>query len=83
MRVKSFRRYSKGAFEAFVPRRVTSNNWEAGCWIRHTPTKTWFEAYEEFDSEGTPMLVGFGFYHENVVVPLAECVHAYDAAQDA
>ena len=83
MKAKPFRRYAKSAFEAFVPRKVITGNWEAGNWVRHTPSKTWFEAYEEFDADGTLMLVGFGFYHESVVVPLAECVHAYDASQDA
>lgn len=82
MRIKSFRRYSKKAFEAYVPRKVTHDSWEAGTWVRHLPTKTWFEAYEAFDADGTSMLVGFGFYHENVVVPLSECVHAYDVALD-
>jgi hypothetical protein len=82
MKAKPFRKYAKSAFETYVPRKVISGDWEAGVWVRHVPSKTWFEAYEEFDDAGIPMLVGFGFYHSSVVVPISECVHAYDPSYE-
>lgn len=82
MKKKSYRRYDKAAFNKSELRPVTQSSWVPGDWVRHRPSRTWFEAFESLDLEGTLSLVGFDFYGQDVVVPLAECTHAFDPRVD-
>ena len=82
MKLKSFRKYDKQAFVRQELRQVSQASWSPGDWVRHTPTKTWFEAFESIDLDGTPALIGFGFYNQEVVVPLLECTHKFDPNLD-
>jgi hypothetical protein len=63
-------------------RRVDRTDWEPGNWVRHVPTKTWFEVYESVEVEGKTHLVGFGLHNEDVVLPLSDCYHAFNAEYD-
>lgn len=63
-------------------RKVDRTGWEPGNWVRHVPSKTWFEVFESVEVDGRTHLVGFGIHNEELVLPSSDCHHAYDAEVD-